>query len=104
MDGESTSDGENDERRRYELECLDATRVKLAAVALLMRPGKVVREVRLVDSYPDTAIVVAYLDEWTGRQDAADFPLWDELFEDSLGGREVPEVVAGVIYANVDER
>jgi hypothetical protein len=26
-----------------------------------------------------------------------------KVFEDSLGGRDVPEVVAGAIYANVDE-
>jgi hypothetical protein len=103
MDGESTSDVENDGHRGYELECLEATRDKLAFFASSMRPGQIVRDVRLAGAHPDTAIVVAYLDEWTGKERTKDFPLWNELFEDSLGGREVPDVVAGVIYANVSE-
>ena len=97
-------DSQGEERRRYERDCLEATKTTLAGFAESMRPGQVVRDVRLEGRYPDSRIVVDYWDKWADEDRTIDFALWSPLFEDSQGGREAPDVVAAVIHGNVSER
>jgi hypothetical protein len=98
-----------DSRAAWEQACLEAVREDLdrpgAKQHMLVPSGRILREVRLEGSYPDTRLVVAYTLSRSGEEGEMRFHLWepDGLFVHSGGFRDEPEIVRNMIYAHVIE-
>jgi hypothetical protein len=86
----------------WETLCLNATRRLLHGYEQ-GRGIDAIRSVELEGERPGTEIVVTYRARGAMRDATEGFRLWDVTFEDSLGGRDRPEVVAAQIYSNVTE-
>jgi hypothetical protein len=91
-----------DDDPEWERLCLEATRHLIYGYEQ-SRGIDAIRSLELEGDRPETEIVITYRARGATRDTTEGFPLWDDMFEDSLGGRERPEVVATQIYANVTE-
>lgn len=96
-------------RAAWEQAVLEAVREDLARPAakkhMLTPSGRMLREVRLEGSHPNTLLVVAYTDVRSDEDGEMNFELWrpDGLFVHSDGARDEPEFARDMIYAHVIE-
>jgi hypothetical protein len=96
-------------RAAWERAVLEAVREDLdrpgARKHMLTPSGRVLREVRLEGSYPNTLLVVGYTDVRSDEDGEMNFELWrpDGLFVHADGDRDPPEFARNMIYAHVIE-
>jgi hypothetical protein len=90
------------ERQEWERQCLQRTRETLKAFGDAGVLTDEIQDVRLEGAYPDTELVVDFITRW-GRPGALRAALWGSTFEARFGGRDDPDAVAGLIFANVDD-
>jgi hypothetical protein len=88
------------EAAAYERECLRSVEHKLAVLAHISR----YREFRagLSGEYPDSAVVVDFKDS-RDRAHTLWFRIWDDGLAEEDGSAPIPDALATIVWANVDE-